>query len=277
MGASAFASCSSLAPARVKASARTELTASANCRGSSNFCCSLAIAARSSSRIKLRSAASFGSPSCLGSTVARSWSRLRATSNSSTASRLARASSGCKNGGAELSLSNRETLEITVSPIAIFLSKLAWGGPLGSGSLGAGSVRLRRRVLVQASGNFNEQPGQQTAVGFDMHQFSKHPLDGRAHVIGPAPALFAQRLRFVAQSLSEVPVLAGQLVGDLAQVLLQSLDLFPKAAAQLLVRLCAKILFLANLAGERFQLFLHRRLHALEGTGGLCFQLAHLL
>src|ERR1700722_8466568 len=227
MGASAFASCSSLAPARAKASASTELTASANCRGSSNFCCSLAIAARSSSRIRLRSASSFGSPSSLGSAVARSGSRPRATSNSSTASRFERASAGCKNGGSELSLSNRETLEITVSPIAIFLSNLA----CRSGSLGAGSVRLRRRVLVQASGNFNEQAGQQTAVGFDVHQFSKHSLHGRAGVVGPAPALFAQRLRFVAQSLREVPVLAGQLVGDLGEVLLQSLDLFPKAAA----------------------------------------------
>ncbi len=69
---------------------------------------------------------------------------------------LERASSGCKNGGSELSLSSRETLEITVSPIAIFLSKLALGGPLRSGSLATASVRLRRRVLIQASGNFHE-------------------------------------------------------------------------------------------------------------------------
>ena len=92
-----------------------------------------------------------GSRAACGSTVARSWSRLRATSNSRTASRLARASSGCKNGGSELSLSSRETLELTVSPIAIFRSKTG-----GSGSLSAPSVRLSRRVLIQAPGNFNE-------------------------------------------------------------------------------------------------------------------------
>ena len=68
--------------ARAKARASTALMASANCCGSSSFCCRAASAARSCSSRRLRSASSRGSPSSrLGSTGARSRLTLRATSS----------------------------------------------------------------------------------------------------------------------------------------------------------------------------------------------------
>ncbi len=107
---------------------------------------------------------------------------------------------------------------------------------------------LRGHVLIQASGNLDEQTGQQIAVGLNVAELGEHPLDGRAGVLVPPPHFVSQGLGFVAQAFGEFPLKGGKLVGNLAEAFLQSLDLFAQAASQLLVRFGAQILFLANLA-----------------------------
>ena len=58
---------------------------------------------------------------------------------------------------------------------------------------------------------------------------------------------------------------------SLAEALLQSLDVLPQAASQLLVGLGAQVLLLADLAGDRFQLLLDRGLQASKAAGRLPF------
>jgi hypothetical protein len=89
------------------------------------------------------------------------------------------------------------------------------------------SVRFRGCLLIQASGNLDEQTGQQIPVGLNIAEFREHPFYRCASVFIPPPDVLVQRLGFVTQSLGEIPVQAGQLVGKFAEMLLQSLDLFP--------------------------------------------------
>src|SRR6185369_1230726 len=118
--------------------------------------------------------------------------------------------------------------------------------PRSSGALTV-AARLGCHVLVQALGDLDEQACEQVAIGLDVAQLGKHPLDGGAGVVLASPHLVAQALDLLGQALGEVAPLDRELVGHLGQALLERLGVLAQAALQLLVGIGAQVLFLAEL------------------------------
>ena len=121
-----------------------------------------------------------------------------------------------------------------------------------------------RRVLVQALGDLDEQPGQQVAIGLDVAELGEHFFDRVLKILVLALDLLAQRLRFLGQAVGHVALELAQLVRRRAQPLFQRLIVLAQRPLDLLVGIGAQVLFFAELARERLHLLLRVRFEGAE-------------
>src|SRR5262245_36896342 len=110
------------------------------------------------------------------------------------------------------------------------------------------------RVLVQALGDLDEQPGQQVAIGFDVAELGEHFLDLVLKIVVPALDLLVQRLRFLGQAVGHVALELAQLVRHCAKPPFQRLVMLVQRPLDLLVGICAQVFLFAELAHERLHL-----------------------
>src|SRR6516225_9550485 len=204
-GASTCANCASF-DAWAIAVGRTRPTATASCSGSSTTSLSRDSTSISRPTSKVRSCSSresFGRTP-LGA-VPICGSTFRASSARSPASALRSIPESLENGRTSRSSVSASEVLNAVGRSARYPIPRWLGGPLADA--------LRSDVLVQASGDLEEQPREQVPIGFDIAQLGEHLLDRLLDVLVLTLDFLAQRLHLLGQAVGLVALETAQLFG----------------------------------------------------------------